>query len=153
MIDQLLAQAEADLEIAIKRREIAAALAADWSYWAPLLNGSQGAAQTHEATAQPPAPVLAASEAPRSCRQCSALFTPLRNGQGQPQVYCSPACRAKYHHPQTGRPRGRPRKEAKLEPEPLPDQVERPFSMAEAEAVWLKEQLRPPHLAVEEPLR
>ena len=192
-IDQLLARAEQDLEIASRRREIAAALAADWAYWSRLLNGGTAPAEAREATvlhadmmsgqsadtaasqyadmasdrdtrkAVSEAPLLAAAAAPvlqpaapqSTCRMCGGPITPRHNGRGSAQVYCSPACRIRYNNRprQTGRPRGRPRKSTAPEPAPLPDLIERPFSMGEFEEVWLKETLRPPHLAIEEPLR
>jgi hypothetical protein len=58
MIDQLLARAETDLEIATRRRDLALALAADWSYWAPLLGGAAGR--------EPPAQAPGTARGPRA---------------------------------------------------------------------------------------
>jgi hypothetical protein len=54
MIEQLLAQAEAALELATRRRELLQALAADWAYWGPLLTGAAELVEAREVVAQPP---------------------------------------------------------------------------------------------------
>jgi hypothetical protein len=166
MLEQLLARAEADLDLARRRLEIAQALTADWSYWAPLLNGTAG--PVHEAAAAPhnsdeynrerPLPTEAADTAPQSaCRGCGGPVPPRLNYGGRAKVYCSKPCRLRHIGTQqrTGRPRGRPPKAVlDLSPEPLPtlDQLARPFSMHDAELTYIKELLRPPELAVEAPL-
>jgi hypothetical protein len=43
----------------------------------------------------------------------------------------------------------KPRTEVDLGPEPLPDQRDRPFSMAAVEDEWVKTTLKPPPLPIE----
>jgi hypothetical protein len=54
MIDQLLARAEADLEVATRRREIAQTIAPDWAWWGPLFNSAVVPQDEREAVAGPP---------------------------------------------------------------------------------------------------
>jgi hypothetical protein len=56
MIDQLLARAEADLEVATRRREIAQTIAPDWAWWGPLFNSAVVPQDEREAVAGPAPP-------------------------------------------------------------------------------------------------
>jgi hypothetical protein len=142
MIDQLISRAEADLERAAKRHEIAQALAADWTYWAPLLVGAGKAPNGAPIPVWPAVPVLEAPEAQQSaCKQCGNPFTPNSSGKGRPQVYCSSSCRLAHY-----------RQQSRTEPEPLPDQVEgRPFVMNDDEPGYVRELLRPAPMPWETP--
>jgi hypothetical protein len=164
MIDQLLAQAEDDLERAARRRDLAQALAADWSYWAPILTGSQDcppaaqeASVERRPAAEPPVPpelAAPALDAPRpACPVCGepVPLTAHPIGGGRERTYCSAKCRVLFHRrkTRTGRPVGRPRKTAfEPDPDPLPLHVERPFSMRDAELAYVQELLRPPPVPV-----
>jgi hypothetical protein len=161
MIDQLLAQAERDLEIAARRREIAQAIAADWDWWRPALTGAVDPAERRETVAEPPAraepaaPADGSPEAPQAlCRQCGEPIPPRKSGGGgRPKVFCSPKCGNTWHAKQANARRKAAKAEAKrtateleLPPEPLPDLEARPFYTGDREDSWLAAQLRPPAL-------
>jgi hypothetical protein len=159
MIEQLLARAEADLEVATRRREIAAALAADWAYWAPLLNGATEPVQRRPAVAGPPVlaePAAPAGE-PLGCRRCGGPIPPRASGGGgRPKVFCSQRCGHAWHAKQAmQRKRAAAKVEARrtsteieLGAEPLPDvrPEERPLRSGKYEDGWLQEQLKLPAL-------
>jgi hypothetical protein len=157
MIEQLLARAEADLEIATRRRDLAAALAADWAYWAPLLNGSAEPVQRVEAVAgagAPAEPAAAAGE-PLSCRKCGGPIPPRKSGGGgYPRAFCSDKCGRSWHSQQAyqrakaAKAEKREPTEIELSPEPLGDvkPEERPLHSAEYEDKWLRDQLKAPAL-------
>jgi hypothetical protein len=157
MIEQLLARAEADLEIATRRRDLAAALAADWAYWAPLFNGAAEPQHAREAVAGPPVPVEPAPLAgePLSCRKCGGPVPPRkRGGGGHPRAFCSDKCGRAWHSQQAyqrakaAKAEKREPTEIELSPEPLGDvkPEERPLHSAEYEDKWLRDQLKPPAL-------
>jgi hypothetical protein len=148
--DQLLAQAEADLEVATRRREIAQAIAADWGWWSSALNGSGVPQDAHEETAAAAQPgqaerVQDASE----CQQCHGPIPPSARRGGRPRKFCSQKCGNAWHAKRClQRKRAAAKTEIELPPEPLPDirPEERPLHSAEYEDRWLREQLKPPAL-------
>jgi hypothetical protein len=157
MIDQLLARAEADLEVATRRREIAQPLAADWAYWAPLLGGATVPQDAREAVAKPPglAEAAAAAGEPLGCQKCGGPIPPSARRSGRPRRFCSAKCGHTWHGQQAYQRAKAAKAEAKrvpteieLGPEPLPDvrPEERPLHSAEYEDRWLQEQLKPPAL-------
>jgi len=165
-IDQLLAQAEAGLEQARRRHEIAQAIAEDWSYWAPLLGAPAEPAETREAVAEPPA-VPAAAAAPAGdalgapqagCKQCGGPIPPRASGGGRPKVFCSQKCGRMW---QAKKAYAKKKAEAAaaarapkvpleidLPPEPLGDirPEERLGHSGEYEDSWLRDQLAVPKL-------
>jgi hypothetical protein len=162
----LLAVAEADLEIALRRRELAQAIAADWPYWSTVMNGATAPVEQREAPmpATAPAPVQAASEAPQSgCLECGAPVPTRTGSSGRQKSYCSIKCRDQAKRARLAQSR-KTRKDPLLkqlqevdqrtvtgQPE-QPAAVENaPFSMHGEELAYVTELLRPPPLAWEAP--
>jgi hypothetical protein len=75
-----------------------------------------------------------------TCRKCGAAIERRPDQRGRLPAFCDDC-----------RPAPKPRQQIDLDPEPLPDQRDRPFSMANVEDEWLRETLRPPPLPIETP--
>jgi hypothetical protein len=155
MIEQLLARAEADLEIATRRRDLAAALAADWEYWECLLNGG------HEAVAATGQPAQAErAQDASACQQCGGPIPPSTRQGGRSRKFCSAKCGTAWHGKRAYERNKAAKAEAKrvrteieLGPEPLGDlkPEERPLQAPDyAEDKWLQEQLKLPALPWEQ---
>jgi hypothetical protein len=131
------------------------ALRADWCRrWQPATRqGAREPAARPLTSAAAPSPALAPARAPRSgngavpevaCLDCGAPI-PQRGGRGRPARFCSSRCQ--------GRAR-RKRERAPVADAGLvdPSEPERPFdSYLGDEPVEIRETLRPPMLAIEQP--
>jgi hypothetical protein len=133
VIDELLARAEREFELARRRREMAFAIAADWAWWGPALNAATEPVDALEGIDRPTAPtevaapvLTAATPALGACRQCGEAIPPRSRGKGGRQkIFCSAECRTKHHSARQAQKRNgaiRSRKiKVELGPEPVPD--------------------------------